>query len=198
MRIEIHYLPNIEYVSLLLRQEDIQFEVHENFPKQTFRNRAHILGANGVQTLIVPIQHAPQGKQLTKEVRIDYAQNWVKVHQGAIQAAYGKAPYFEHFEPFIRAIFAKKINFLVDLNIEFLELYARVLGKKWNYSLTESFQIEENDVFWNYIQAKQDWKNRSVYKELAYTQCFGEKFQANLSLLDLLMNQGRDANLFLG
>ncbi|CAM4328233.1 hypothetical protein EWU23_01115 [Cytophagaceae bacterium 50C-KIRBA] len=197
MRIEIHYLPSIEYITLLLSQEQVQFEVHEHFPKQTYRNRALILGANGIETLTVPIQHAHSGKTLMKDIRIDYAQNWVRIHQGAIQAAYGKAPYFEYFEPYIQAIFAKKLNFLVDLNIEYIELFGRILGRKWNYSLSESFEIEDKDVFWNYIQAKQDWRDRNVYTELAYPQCFGNVFQPNLSVLDLLMNQGRDANLIL-
>lgn len=197
MRIEIHYLPSIEYLSLLLSHEQVQFEVHEHFQKQTYRNRALILGANGIETLTVPIQHVHAGKMLMKDVRIDYAQNWVRIHQGAIQAAYGKAPYFEYFEPYIRSIFAKKINFLVDLNIEYIELFGRILGRKWNYSLSNSFEIEDKDVFWNYIQAKQDWRERSVYSELAYPQCFGNTFHPNLSVLDLLMNQGRDANLIL-
>ncbi|MHA8063686.1 WbqC family protein [Aquirufa aurantiipilula] len=197
MRIEIHYLPSIEYFTLLLSQEQVQFEVHEHFQKQTYRNRALILGANGVETLTVPIQHVHSGKMLMKDVRIDYDQNWLRIHQGAIQAAYGKAPYFEYFEPYIRSIFAKKLNFLVDLNIEYLELFGRILGKKWNYSLSESFEIEDKDVFWNHILAKQDWRERNVYQELAYPQCFGNTFQPNLSVLDLLMNQGRDANLIL-
>lgn len=197
MRIEIHYLPSIEYFTLLLSQEQVQFEVHEHFQKQTYRNRALILGANGVETLTVPIQHVHSGKMLMKDIRIDYDQNWLRIHQGAIQAAYGKAPYFEYFEPYIRSIFAKKLNFLVDLNIEYLELFGRILGKKWNYSLSESFEIEDKDVFWNHILAKQDWRERNVYQELAYPQCFGNTFQPNLSVLDLLMNQGRDANLIL-
>ena len=197
MRIEIHYLPSIEYLSLLLSHEQVQFEVHEYFQKQTYRNRALILGANGIETLTVPIQHQYSGKILMKDIRIDYDQNWVRIHQGAIQAAYGKAPYFEYFEPYIRSIFAKKLNFLVDLNIEYIELFGRILGKKWNYSFTKSFEIEDKDVFWNYIKAKQDWRERNVYTELAYPQCFGNTYQPHLSVLDLLMNQGRDANLIL-
>ncbi|MCZ2474121.1 WbqC family protein [Aquirufa ecclesiirivi] len=197
MRIEIHYLPSIEYFTLLLSQDQVQFEVYEHFLKQTYRNRALILGANGIETLTVPIQHIHAAKMLMKDVRIDYGQNWLRIHQGAIQAAYGKAPYFEYFEPYIRSIFAKKLNFLVDLNIEFIELFSRILGRKMNYSLSESFEIEDKDVFWNHIQAKQDWRDRNVYKELVYPQCFGNVFQPNLSMLDLLMNQGRDANLIL-
>lgn len=197
MRIEIHYLPSIEYLSLLLSQEQVQFEVHEHFQKQTYRNRALILGANGIETLTVPVQHLHAGKLLMKEVKIDYGQNWVRIHQGAIQAAYGKAPYFEYFEPYIRSIFEKKLNFLVDLNIEYIELFAKILGKKMNFSLTKSFEIEDKDVFWNCIKAKQDWRERKLYNEIAYPQCFGNTFQPNLSVLDLLMNQGRDANLIL-
>jgi hypothetical protein len=57
MHIEIHYLPSIEYMALIYAASEVQFEVYENFPKQTFRNRTRILGANGVETLTIPIKH---------------------------------------------------------------------------------------------------------------------------------------------
>jgi hypothetical protein len=49
MHIEIQYLPCLEYVSLLIHSNHVEFEVMENFPKQTFRNRTFLLGANGTR-----------------------------------------------------------------------------------------------------------------------------------------------------
>ena len=98
MHIETHYLPSLEYMTVLLQQPSLLFEVEENFPKQTYRNRCLILGANGVERLTVPVIHTSGEKTQTKDTKIDYSQNWMKQHQGAIQAAYGNAPYFEYFE----------------------------------------------------------------------------------------------------
>jgi len=108
MHIETHYLPSLEYMTLLLQNPSLVFEVEENFPKQTYRNRCMILGANGVERLTVPVIHLSGEKIKTKDTKIDYSQNWVKQHLGAIQAAYGNAPYYEFFEPYLSQIFAKK------------------------------------------------------------------------------------------
>ena len=115
MHIEIQYLPCLEYVSLLIQSNHVEFEVMENFPKQTFRNRTYLLGANGMECLTVPTLHVSGQKALTKDIRIDYFQDWQRRHMGAIRAGYGKAPFFEYFEPYISDIFAKKNKFLVDL-----------------------------------------------------------------------------------
>lgn len=59
MHIELHYLPCLAYMTLLTQGEQkLSFEVMEHFPKQTYRNRTYILGANGVEFLSVPVVHA--------------------------------------------------------------------------------------------------------------------------------------------
>jgi hypothetical protein len=193
MRIEIHYLPSIEYMALAYAASEVQFEVFENFPKQTCRNRTRILGANGVETLTIPVKHTSGMKQLTKDVQIDYGQDWMRRHKGAIQAAYGNAPFYEHFDPFIQQIFAKKSKYLVDLNIHYFNFLTRVLGKALPHSLTKVFEEHEVDSKWNHIQTKESWESRSYYKVNPYRQCFGESFEPNLSVLDLVMNHGNES-----
>lgn len=193
MRIEIHYLPSIEYMALAYAASEVQFEVFENFPKQTFRNRTRILGANGVETLTIPVKHTSGMKQLTKDVQIDYGQDWIRRHKGAIQAAYGNAPFYEHFDPFIQQIFAKKSKYLVDLNIHYFNFLTRVFGKALPHSLTKVFEEHEVDSKWNHIQTKESWESRSYYKVNPYRQCFGESFEPNLSVLDLVMNHGNES-----
>jgi hypothetical protein len=190
MHIDIHYLPSIEYAALVFSEPQIMFEVCENFPKQTYRNRSYILGANGVELLTIPIIQSSSAKQLTKDVQIDYSQDWIKRHRGAIQAAYGKAPFFEHVDPFIEQIFAKKSKFLVDLNIHFLNTIARFLQKKPQFSFTDSFQAGSEESYWNVIDSKVDFSARNIIKSVPYRQCFGTEFVANLSVLDLIMNYG--------
>ena len=190
MHIDIQYLPSLEYCALIFTESQIEFEVFENFPKQTYRNRSYILGANGVELLSIPIIQGTSGKQLTKDVQIDYSQDWIRKHKGAIQAAYGKAPFFEHVEPFIEQIFAKKSKFLVDLNIQFLNTIARFLQKKPQFSFTESFNDAADYSYWNVIDSKKEFSSRNIYIPVAYRQCFGTEFVPNLSVLDLIMNYG--------
>jgi hypothetical protein len=197
MHIETHYLPSLEYMSLLLQHPALLFEVEENFPKQTYRNRCLILGANGVERLTVPVIHISGQKTKTKDTKIDYSQNWVKQHQGAFQAAYGNAPYYEYFEPYLSQIFAKKRFFLVDLNIDLLSFVYRILEVPLVYEKTQEFGVYEGLSEYDRISAKKDWQNRSIYQNRAYRQCFGHEFIPNLSILDLLMNHGKESLIFL-
>lgn len=197
MHIELHYLPSIEYMSLLYSSEKIEFELEEHYIKQSYRNRTMILGANGIENLTVPIVNISGIKQKMKDVQIDYSQDWIRRHQGGINAAYGKSPYFEHFEPLISSVFAKKNKFLVDLNIDFLNLINKISGRKMNYTFSMEFNESRNDSFYNQMSPKNSWKERKIYSEIPYRQVFGTEFVPNLSVLDLFMNHGRDMNTIL-
>ena len=197
MHIELHYLPSLEYMTLLLQNPSLVFEVEENFPKQTYRNRCLILGANGVERLTVPVIHVSGQKVKSKDTKIDYSQNWVKQHQGAIQAAYGNAPYYEYFEPYLSQIFAKKRFFLVDLSIDLLSFTYRILDLPLSYSVTTEFGVFEGLSSYDQISAKKDWTQRSAYLNKPYRHCFGTDFVPNLSVLDLLMNHGKESLTFL-
>jgi hypothetical protein len=197
MHIEIHYLPSLEYMTILLQNPSLLFEVEENFPKQTYRNRCLILGANGVERLSVPVVHLSGEKTKTKDTKIDYSQNWIKQHQGAIRAAYGNAPYYEYFEPYLSQIFAKKRFFLVDLNIDLLSFVYRILDVPFVYKNTNEFGVFEGLSEYEQISAKKDWQERSIYQNRSYRQCFGQEFVPNLSILDLLMNHGKESLNFL-
>ena len=197
MHIETHYLPCLEYMSLLLQHPSLLFEVEENFPKQTYRNRCLILGANGVERLTVPVIHISGQKTKTKDIKIDYSQNWVKQHQGAFQAAYGNAPYFEYFKPYLDQIFAKKRFFLVDLNIDLLSFVYRIIDVPLVYEKTQEFVVNVETSEYDQISAKKDWTTRSFYQNRSYRQCFGTEFVPNLSIVDLLMNHGKESLTFL-
>ncbi len=189
MHIEIHYLPSIEYISLLLQKEMIYFEQFESFSKQTYRNRCKILSANGELNLVIPTIHQNGSKVLMKDLQIDYTQSWQRQHIGAIQAAYGKSAYYEYFAPLFFDVYQKKSKYLLDLNIELLEVIFKILGKKLSFELTEDF-VSKNSNFYNLISPKKKLLSSSQY---AYRQCFGTEFVGSLSVLDLLMNCGRES-----
>ena len=52
----IAYFPPISYISLLAKG-DVLLEGCENYQKQSWRNRCHILAAGGVEALQVPVVH---------------------------------------------------------------------------------------------------------------------------------------------
>ena len=86
------YLPPIQYFARLFKAEKIIFERYEHYPKQTYRNRCVIYGANGPLTLTVPVTKGNLLKIYTKDIKIDNSSNWRKIHLKAIESAYQNSP----------------------------------------------------------------------------------------------------------
>lgn len=70
-----HYLPEIVYFFRFLDYKRIVFNDSGNFIKQTCRNRAYILTANGVSPLIIPLKKGKTHLSY-KDVQIDHKLNW--------------------------------------------------------------------------------------------------------------------------
>lgn len=188
-------MPNVAYFACLLQHNKVAIEAHEFFVKQTYRNRCHILTANGKDTLIVPVLHSAP-KMPIRDVKIDYSQAWLKRHWGAIVAAYGKAPYFEYFADDFNGIYQKKNAFLFDFNWELLTICLKLLRLKPTIRLTESYQatLEESQFdALSLIHPKNDGGHNNLQTSVVYQQNFGTEFVPNLSIIDLLMCQGAGA-----
>lgn len=187
----VFYLPPISWFSYFLDEEnDIIFEQFENFPKQTYRNRANIYGANGKLALIIPIHHG--GKRLMKDIEISYAENWQKIHWKSIKTAYQSAPYFEFYEDRLLEIFNFQPKSLLSFNLNALNIIQNILKTEKAYSLnTEYFKKPEQLDLREDFSAKKDTE---ISMDLYY-QTFSDKmgFIKDLSILDLLCNQGPES-----
>jgi hypothetical protein len=176
-----------------IAQADIvTFEMEDNFQKQTNRNRMYIYSPNGIQLLNVPVKHNKGKRQHVKEVRIENDFAWQKQHYKSLEAAYRTSPFFEYFEDDIRPVFEKQHSFLMDLNMETMAIVSKCLKLEFDYDETAEYFHEVNDKadFRELINGKKD---TSEFE--SYTQVFGEKYGYlnNLSVLDLLFNEGRYA-----
>ncbi len=193
--IELHYLPSIEYFTCLHTYDTIHLEVQENFIKQTFRNRCYILGANGVLSLTVPVIGGRK-KFLIKDIKIDYGQNWLNVHNRAISSAYGRAPFYEYYKDYFETAFLKRDKYLFDLNLSLLTLCLKLLNLKPQIEITKTYQKNLERPFTDLrsvITPKSNFKNRTFYQPVPYPQVFGKNFAPNLSVIDLIMNEGPNA-----
>ena len=194
MNVIIHpsYFPSISHFAVIAKADVVTFEMEDNFQKQTNRNRMYIYSPNGVQLLNVPVKHSKEAHQRTKDVKLETAFDWQKQHFKSLEAAYRTSPFFEYFEDDILPIFQKKHTFLMDLNLETMSIVSKCLRLDFDYTETDEYFHEVNDKtdFRNLINGKKD---TSVFEP--YTQVFGEKhgYLNNLSILDLLFNEGRYA-----
>ncbi|MFM7014813.1 MAG: WbqC family protein [Bacteroidota bacterium] len=185
------YLPSVEYLKLISEQDEVIIDLHDKWKKKTARNRCFILSPNGVQCLSIPV-NSKHSSNTTSEVKIDYAQPWIRIHKGALEAAYNTAPFFEFIKDDIWAIFDNQPETLLDLNNQFL----RLLLKKLKLSVTLSIEIPTQSNLHDFRKLSDNHGyspsilNLETFKP--YNQVFSYKhpFSPNLSALDFLANNG--------
>lgn len=186
----IFYLPPISWFSEFLKGDQVLLEQYENFPKQTYRNRANIYGANGKLSLIIPIAHS--GVRVMKDIKISYAENWQNLHWKSLKTAYQTSPYFEYYEDKIAQFYQCKEPFLVDYNLYLLEILKSILKTNQSFVLSQVYQ-KEYDVcdFRNSFSAKE----KTEYLCDEYYQTFSDKlgFIDDLSIIDLICHKGPES-----
>lgn len=201
------YFGPVQWYQKLNRYNKVMLEQHDNFIKQTYRNRCVIATANGVQTLSIPIEQYEGAKCKMKDVRISDHGNWRHIHWNALQSAYGDSPFFEFLADDIRPFFEKKWDYLFDFNLQITDKMCELLDIQpvllptTNYGNVYGEQAEPADAipdFRDAIRPKRslpdaDFQPRRYYQ--VYEQKYG--FQPNLSILDLLFNMGNESVLFL-
>lgn len=189
------YLPPIEYI-LKSMQGPVTLEVCEHYIKQSYRNRALIATANGIQVLSIPVVHV-SSKMPILDVRIDFATPWQRLHWKSIDTAYSGSPYFLYFQDYIRPFYEKKFDFLFDFNLELTQVILKLFSKDFQPQRTSEFiadysQQEDIEDLRNIIHPKRCHEAGYPFPHKPYTQIFEDRlgFVPNLSIVDYLFNEG--------
>ena len=197
------YLAPIQYYSKLLQcGSDVAYiEAHDNYVKQTYRNRCLIADANGPLALTIPIDKPAEGKCLMRDIRISDHGNWRHQHWNALEAAYRHTPFFLYYEDDFRPFFEKKIEFLYDFNMQLTEQMCSLIGLNVSLKSTDAY-IKDPDGMADFracITPKASWEADAGFHPAEYYQVFKEKhgFIPNLSIADLLFNMGPESILIL-
>lgn len=212
------YFPCISYVAQLLADDAPVIEIYDTYHKQTYRNRCHVMTANGVQLLSVPVKQVNGNHTMTKDMIISTVEPWQQIHSRCLESAYKASPYFDHYYSYLSPIFEQRHERLIDLNDAALKAILKMLKVKKEFTYTSEYAKEaETDFREVFVK----WGARSRGHEVTgpgdlettrprnpetaeprdlgtprpYYQVFENKFPfaPDLSVLDLIFNEGPEA-----
>ncbi len=209
------YFGPIQWYQKLNRYDECLIERHESFIKQTYRNRMLIPTTNGPLALTIPTNH--NTSLAMKDIRISDHANWRHVHWNALLSAYGESPFFEYYQDDIRPFYEKKYEFLFDFNMEITEKMIELLDIRPKISITNEYFLseerkvkrEEFNSFTNHkVESIKDFREAirpkkplpdAEFESKRYYQVYEQRFgfQPNMSILDLLFNEGNEAIFYL-
>lgn len=191
------YFPTIAQMVAVAQAKEVVFEMHDNYQKQTYRNRAYIAHAQGMLLLNVPVKHSHNGiRKKTTEVQTDTSFPWQSQHWKSLQTAYRTSPYFEFYEDELAEIFQRPAQNLMEHNLFIFEILSELTGITTKITFSSEYvRTPEQKDYRPLINARKG----PTFDFESYIQVFSEKhgFLSNLSILDLLFNEGPNTLTYL-
>jgi hypothetical protein len=196
------YLAPVSYYAHLFHAPHVIIEAHENYNKQTYRNRAFIGSAQGPQALSIPVEKGYKVKCPIREVRLSDHGEWRHQHLVALMSNYGNSPFYEYYIDDIAALINHPFTYLFDLNEALREKLCELIGFQPNVTYSEEYisptpdQLDLREA----IHPKRDFHVADpTFRPEPYYQVFDQRtpFMENLSILDLLFNMGNESLLVL-
>lgn len=208
------YFDIIHDVDLFIFYDEVQYT------KNDWRNRNRIMTASGAKWLTVPV-FASIEKPIS-EIEI-VPGRWGEKHYQALLTNYRKAPFFDMFEPWLKAIYHGDWRYLSNLNQTLIRtISADFLGARTQFAQSTDYFSEGkrgekllsllrsvgakryvsgpaakaymNEDKFRAAGIEVVWKDYSAYPP--YPQ-LSETFDPALSILDLIFNTGPNAPAYI-
>ena len=164
-------------------------------PLRHSHHRYRIDGPNGLQTLTVPLVGSTNNMMTPlRDVLISEHGDWRRLHWGALFSAYGRSPYFDYVADDLSRVIHGSQRYLHEFNSQMHEVIVDFM----DLPITTTFLHEANtgeaevtDLRGRIAMKKPD---TLPITDVPYYQMWKgqEGFKANLSILDLMMNMGRE------
>ncbi len=187
----LRYAGSVGYYAAMLRYGSIVLDIEERFCKKNkCLNRMDIVGPNGRQSLSMPLAK-PNSSQKVGEIVLSEHGNWRHNHWGALFSAYGRTPFFEYFADDLKQLYQSDITTVGEFNLELHRLIVDFLD------LPIETKVADGSMSFDILHDFRDRRQIDFceYSLPSYYQIWSDKqgFIPNLSILDLLFNEGRQA-----
>ena len=218
MLLEIAFFPPISYFAAIAEEftlspgrvnsyipAEVYIEACENYQKQSYRNRCRIYASGGVEALSVPVVHENGTYALPiRRLRIDRSRPWLQRMERAIISAYESSAWFEYYRDELFSIMDSRHEYLFDLDLDLIRFFLAKTGIAADISFTEEYTCYGSGLYGRDMRGVFHPKRAnsvldSLQLEKPYWQVFSLKygFISDLSIMDLLFNEGPDSISYL-
>lgn len=201
--LSVAYFPPIAWFKALATADVVYLEACENYQKQSWRNRTRIVTADGPLTLSLPVAKSDSHPMGIRQAKIDMTRPWMQQHVRALTAAYRSSPFYEYYIDEWLDILKAGLPDLFETNLRLIRHLTESLGLKTEIRLTDQYRTEypTQEGWWDLreiLHPKQPVPG-SLKLTKPYYQVFSQRqgFVPDLSVLDLLANEGPDAISYL-
>lgn len=199
--IDLQYFASVAYYSSLSRFKYAYFDSYLFVEKSGICNRCRIMTANGPLILSIPLLDGRSQRKPVRDIQICWKGRWAADHWRSIESAYGRSPWYDHYSPQLRALYARKDTYLIDFLMETTEWILRSLkvNMERNYNSLDPSVTSLTDLRLASPPTTPQGHPSFLRAAQVYPQVFMERhgFVGNLSILDLLFCLGPGANSYL-
>lgn len=219
--LQSNYIPWKGYFDLINMADEFIFYDEVQYTKNDWRNRNIIQTKQGLQWLTIPVRQKNL-HQLIKNTKIS-DKKWNKKHWATISQNFSKAKYFKEYKDLFEQLYLESTEeYLCEINYKFIIEINKILGIETKLKWSSEFDLIDGqtekllgickdtnaDVYLSGPTARDyfdeslaikdniqvEWMDYSGYKE--YHQMH-EPFVHGVSILDLIFNEGANANKFM-
>jgi len=224
MKVSIHqpgYLPWLPFFRKIAEADTFVFLDDVQYEKNGWQNRNKIK-INGENSWITVPVHANIDMKLN-EIKVIQNTDWRTKHCKTFEINYSKAKFFQEYWKEVEKIYQKNHEFLIELNIDLIKFVLKKIGITKKIIKSSELNIQEKgskrilgickaldaDSYISgmglsgkkYLEIT-DFEQNNIkmefhnFKYQKYEQ-IGDKFVPNLSIIDLLFNEGSNSKKIL-
>ncbi len=185
---------SVRYYAACVHAGRVAIDTAESrLPLRHSHHRYAIVGPNGVQQLTVPLVGDTNAMGIAmRDVRISEHASWRRLHWGALFSAYGRSPYFDYVAADLEPVIMGHQEWLLDYNEQLQQVITDFMDLPIEWVHTSDIDPASATDLRRATGGKK--RDKLPVQDVPYYQVWYDRhgFVPALSILDLMMNEGRE------